>query len=98
MHRSDFCMAGMFRDLFLFRDYSMLRVLLLLVLVSMVLFESFRLLGLLHLPFPLFAPPCWANLIGGTLFGVGMVLAGGCVVGTLYRLGAGSLPSLMAFA
>jgi hypothetical protein len=31
------------------------------------------------------------------VFGVGMVLAGGCVVGTLYKLGAGSLTALIAF-
>ena len=27
MHRSDFCMAGMFRDIFLFKRYFMLRIL-----------------------------------------------------------------------
>jgi uncharacterized membrane protein YedE/YeeE len=97
MHRSDFCMAGMFRDLFLFRSGAMLRVLLLLIVVSMVLFESARLAGLVQVPFPLFAPPSLVNPVGGALFGVGMVLAGGCVVGTLYKMGAGSLPSLLAF-
>ena len=64
----------------------------------MVLFEGARLLGLLpNYPFPLFYAPSAANVIGGLLFGVGMVLAGGCVVGTLYRMGAGSLVSAVAF-
>ncbi|WP_432822615.1 YeeE/YedE family protein [Trichloromonas sp.] len=97
MHRSDFCMAGMFRDLFLFRSLAMLRVLLLLIVASMVLFELARLFGLVRLPFPLFAPPSLVTPIGGALFGVGMVLAGGCAIGTLYKMGAGSLPSLLAF-
>ena len=98
MHRSDYCLAGMFRDLFLFRSVLKLRTLLLLVICSMVLFETARQLGLLPLyPFPLFGSPSLANVIGGFLFGVGMVLAGGCVVGTLYKMGAGSVPSAVAF-
>ena len=92
MHRSDFCLAGAFRDLFLFRSLRRLCALLLAVSCSALLFETARLLGWLpHYPFPLFAPPTLANLAGGLLFGVGMVLAGGCVVGVLYKLGGGSL-------
>jgi len=98
MHRSDFCLAGAFRDLFLFRDFRRLRALVLLVTASAVLFELARAAGLLpYYPFPWFAPPAAVNLIGGCLFGIGMVLAGGCVVGTLYRMGAGSVASGVAF-
>jgi uncharacterized membrane protein YedE/YeeE len=97
MHRSDFCMAGMFRDLFLFRRTRMLRMLVLAVVASMALLESARLLGLVTpYPFPLLGPPSLASLIGGLVFGAGMVLAGGCVVGTLYKLGTGSLLALLA--
>ncbi len=99
MHRSDFCIAGMWRDLFLFRRTVMLKSLMLLVVSSIVLFEAARRIGLLSVyPFPLLSPPTAANLIGGGLFGIGMVLAGGCVVGTLYKMGAGSVLSLTAFA
>lgn len=99
MHRSDFCIAGMFRDLFLFGSVFKLRPLLLLVASSMLLFEIARQLGLLPLyPFPLFGSPSLANSIGGFLFGVGMVLAGGCVVGSLYKMGAGSILSAVACA
>jgi len=97
MHRSDFCLAGAFRDLFLFRDARRLRALVLLVTVSAVLFEAARVTGVLpYYPFPWFAPPALVNLIGGCLFGIGMVLAGGCVVGVLYKLGGGSLPAGLA--
>jgi hypothetical protein len=99
MHRSDFCMAGMFRDLFLFRRLGRLPALLLAVAASMVLFEAGRLAGIMTpYPFPLLGPPALTNLLGGFLFGIGMVLAGGCVVGTLYKMGAGSGLSLAAFA
>ena len=98
MHRSDFCIAGMFRDLFLFRRSVMIRSFVLLVASTMVLFEAARLSGLLSVyPFPLLYAPSAANIIGGALFGVGMVLAGGCVVGTLYKMGSGSVLSMTAF-
>jgi hypothetical protein len=99
MHRSDFCVTAMFRDLFLVGDFFLLRMLVLLVVVSMVAFEAGRWGGLLGpYPFPLLGPGSLAPLIGGLVFGVGMVLAGGCVVGTLYKLGAGSMISAVAFA
>lgn len=99
MHRSDFCVAGAFRDLFLFRKTFMLRVLLLLVASSMLLFEGARRFGLLPFyPFPLVGAISPSNFAGGLLFGVGMVLAGGCVVGTLYRSGSGNVPAIAAVA
>jgi uncharacterized protein len=99
MHRSDFCIAGMFRDLFLFGSVFKLRSLLLLVVSSMVMFEFARLSGILSIyPFPLFGSPSLANSIGGFIFGIGMVLAGGCVVGSLYKMGSGSILSAVACA
>jgi len=98
MYRSDFCVAGMFRDLFLFKKTVMLRSLLLLVVASMILFEVMRRIGLLPLyPFPLLGAPSLGNIAGGIIFGCGMVLAGGCVVGTLYKMGSGSIISATAF-
>jgi uncharacterized membrane protein YedE/YeeE len=99
MHRSDYCMAGMFRDLFMFRRTFRLKALALQIILTMIFFEVVRLFKLLPLyPFPLLGAPSLTNIIGGFLFGVGMVLAGGCVVGTLYKMGAGSLLSACAFA
>ena len=98
MHRSDFCVTATFRDMFMFRDFFLLRMLVLLVVVSMVTFELGHASGILKpYPFPILAPPSVATLIGGIVFGIGMVLAGGCVVGTLYKFGAGSMLSGVAF-
>lgn len=98
MHRSDFCVAGMFRDFFLFRSTVMLRALVLLLAAAMLLFEAARRAGLLSpFPFPLLDSPSLANFAGGLFFGMGMVLAGGCVVGTLYKMGSGSMISAAAF-
>jgi uncharacterized membrane protein YedE/YeeE len=99
MHRADFCIAGAFRDLFLFKRFFMMRILLLLVASSAVAFDLARRLGLLPFyPFPLLGDPSLSNIAGGLLFGVGMVAAGGCVVGTLYRSGTGNLPAMAAVA
>lgn len=98
MHRADYCVTAMFRDYFLFRDATLLRSLVLLMACSMLLFELARLGGLLtNYPFPLLGAPSLANAVGGAVVGVGMVLAGGCVFGTLYKLGSGSLLSGVAF-
>lgn len=98
MHRSDFCVTAMFRDFFLFRDATLLRSLVLLIASSMLLFELGRLTGLLRFyPFPILGIPSFANLLGSMLFGFGMVLAGGCVFGTLYKMGSGSVLSAVAF-
>lgn len=96
MHRSDYCIAGMFRDLFLFRTTRMLKTLVLLILVSLPLFELLHLTGWALYPFPLFGTPSLVNILGGLLFGIGMVLAGGCVVGVLYKIGSGHVPSMVA--
>lgn len=96
MHRSDYCIAGMFRDLFLFRSTRMVKSLLLFLAVSLPLFELIRMSGLVAFPFPKYGPPSGTNLLGGFLFGIGMVLAGGCAMGTLYKLGSGSFPALLA--
>lgn len=97
-YRADYCMAGMFRDMFLFRDYSLLRSLLLLVVTTMSLFYLARLSGFIHLyPPPTYGYASAATVIGGIVFGIGMVMASGCVVGTLYKMAKGNLTNLIAF-
>lgn len=99
MHRSDFCMAGAFRDIFLTRDYFRMRAVILLVSVTSALLYLARVSGLVSsYPPSFYSSPSLAHLAGGVIFGIGMVLAGGCVVGTLYKAGAGNLVSVCALA
>ncbi|MHB8881620.1 MAG: YeeE/YedE family protein [Thermodesulfovibrionales bacterium] len=98
MHRSDFCIAGAFRDIFLTRDLFRLRALFLLVCVTSVLVYLGRSTGLItSYPPSFFGAPSPMNLAAGMIFGIGMVLAGGCVTGTLYKMGTGNFISLFAF-
>lgn len=97
-HRSSFCLAASFRDIFLFRRDAMMRALAVAFVLSALLFEALRLSGLLVAwPFPVFGPPSLAAILGGVVFGVGMVLAGGCVVGTLVNVGNGMAVGLASF-
>ena len=98
MHRSDFCIAGMFRDIFLFRNRNKIKPLVILAALNLLLFHLLHAAGIIRdLPFPLFAKPNLLMLPGGILFGIGMVLAGTCVVGVLYKIGSGQVLALAAF-
>jgi hypothetical protein len=95
MHRADYCLTSMIRDVFLLRSTHLLRTLLLAVAAGAVSFEFLRRLGISAAS--LFAPAGMGHLAGGAIFGVGMVIAGGCVIGTLYRMGTGQVLSWAAF-
>ncbi len=91
-------MAGAFRDIFLFKDYFRMRSLFLLVtLISLLVYLS-QLFSLINsYPPSFFGLPSVTNFLGGTVFGIGMVMAGGCTIGTLYKMGSGNLVSAFAF-
>src|SRR5579859_531002 len=99
LQRGRLCFAGAFRDLFLMRNGAMLRA----ILVGLAIAAPvFALIESRAVPEPSFGAlaagahvvPLGLNLpVGGLLFGIGMVVAGGCVSGTLYRIGEGYLAS-----
>lgn len=99
LQRGRFCFAGAFRDLFLMRNGTMMRAILFGLAITTV---AFTLIQARAVPNPSFGAtpdgahvvPAGLNLaVGGLLFGIGMVVAGGCVSGTLYRIGEGYLAS-----
>jgi uncharacterized membrane protein YedE/YeeE len=60
----------------------------------MIGFAIFALAGIITLaPKPL---KIWGAIVGGLVFGIGMVLAAGCASGTTYRVGEGMIGSLVA--
>jgi uncharacterized membrane protein YedE/YeeE len=94
LERADLCGASAFSEVVLMRDATKLGGIWILIAVSMLMFAAGSSLGWISLnPKPLI----WANyLVGGVLFGIGMVLAGGCVSGTLFKAGQGNLNSMVA--
>src|SRR5579859_4249098 len=99
LQRGRLCFAGAFRDLFLMRNGTMMRA----IIVGLAIMTPvFALIEAKAVPEPGFGAlaagahvvPLGLNLaVGGLLFGIGMVVAGGCVSGTLYRIGEGYLAS-----
>ena len=88
-----FCMASASRDLFAAGVPRMaVGVLIALIFFSIVgVFLSAAHMSTFHA-----GPLGTHELIGGIIFGVGMVLAGGCASGSLYKIGEGNGTSVLA--
>lgn len=94
LQRGRFCMNSAFRDIITLQDFTLLKSVGVAILVTMLGFTVMSQTGAITLnPKPLF----WgANMVGGFIFGIGMVLAGGCASGITYRVGEGMVGSLVA--
>src|SRR5215207_570924 len=103
LQRSRFCFASAFRDIFLLRHGRSMRGVLAGLAVATV---GFAVLMARQVPNPSLGilPPSanvlpigWHLVVDGLLFGVGMVVAGGCVSGSIYRMGEGYVASWVTF-
>lgn len=104
LQRSRLCFAAAFRDLFLAKERRAAVGLLAALAVGLV---GHHVVFGAQLPNPTlgYVPPTafisrvsWHTLSGGVAFGLGMVAAGGCISGQLWRLGEGAVASLVALA
>jgi len=94
LQKGDLCGASAFSEVLLARDWRKIQGLWVCIVVSMVGFALLERLGLISLNVK---PMYWLNyIVGGVLFGGGMVLAGGCVSGCLYKAATGNLNSIAA--
>ena len=92
--RGRFCVTGAFRDVWLSGSTRWLTAFGLAIVVQAVLVQAMLGVGLIKAGIPNLA---WAGVIGGSfLFGIGIVLAGGCATGTYYRSGEGLIGSWIA--
>lgn len=94
MQRGRFCVTGMLRDIFLLKSWRTFTALLIVISVHAVGLSALRTLGVIETPVDNFAPI--AVVAGGFIFGIGIVLAGGCASGTWYRSGEGLIGSWFA--
>ena len=98
VQRTGFCTMGAVSDAVAIGDFTRLRQWALAAATAMLGFAAFSGAGWLSAPQTLYASTRWiwlSALVGGSLFGFGMVLASGCVSKTLVRAGAGNLKSLV---
>ena len=94
LQKGDLCGSSAFSETIMMRDPRKMIGLWILIVVAMIGFAGLDLLGWVKLnPKPLLY---LSYIIGGVIFGVGMVLAGGCISGCLYKGAAGNLNSIVA--
>jgi uncharacterized membrane protein YedE/YeeE len=97
-NKSNFCIMGAISDVVNMGHWGRVRMWMLAVAVAIIGASLLQLSGLVDLTRSLYPRPTlpWLSLIvGGTCFGFGMTLAGGCANKNLIRLGGGSLRSLV---
>jgi uncharacterized membrane protein YedE/YeeE len=98
IERTHFCTMGAISDAYLFGSWRRLRAWCLAVATALLLTQLLALSGLVPLAEAFYLAPrieILGLLVGGILFGIGMVLAGGCASRNLVRLGGGSLKALV---
>jgi uncharacterized membrane protein YedE/YeeE len=106
LQRGRFCLNSAFRDIIFLEDLDLFRAYLLCVVVAIVgtnLLDDAGLIMTFNNSGHLVTSGVMrqnllpvANIAGGFIFGLGIVLAGGCASGIVYRLGEGQMSALMA--
>ncbi len=86
--RSRLCFAAGFRDIFAARDTKLLRWILVAEMVGMIGFSILKFKGFIA-PDHFVFPTGINTIAGGFVFGIGMVIAGGCGAGILWRSSEG---------
>jgi uncharacterized membrane protein YedE/YeeE len=97
--RGGFCLTRAVSNFFIMGDATILRAYGLALLVATLGVHLLLATGLVEIPI---RPLRWlANLVGGLIFGFGMILSGGCSGSTWYRVGEGAIGAwvvLLSFA
>lgn len=91
MHRSRLCFARAFREPFMTAEGDMTKAVILALAIGIpvaaFLFEK-KVID----PYVAIPPTFWiGSLLGGLTFGIGMIFAGGCASGSLWRMGEGHM-------
>lgn len=98
--RTHFCTMGAISDVVHLGDWTRVRQWVCAIGVAMLGFAALSDLGLIHPGKTLYASSrlMWlSSLVGGVMFGYGMVIASGCGNKALVRMGGGNLKSLVVF-
>ncbi|GGA41290.1 YeeE/YedE family protein [Paenibacillus physcomitrellae] len=96
MQRGRFCLTGGFRDMYLTKNNRMFYALLIAIAIQAV--GIFALVEAGVITFSAGSFNWLAVIVGSYVFGIGIVLAGGCATGTWYRAGEGLIGSWIALA
>ncbi len=98
VYRTNYCAMGSLSDVYNFRDYRRFRAWVFAATTALVGTQLLAGAGVVPIERSMYLAPTlnWlGNIAGGLVFGVGMVLAGGCPSRNLARAGGGDLRSLL---
>jgi uncharacterized membrane protein YedE/YeeE len=98
LQRSRFCLVRAFREPFMTGESEHTRAAAIALVVSTVGFSILKFTDLKDVKDWVFPGFWFGGLVGGILFGVGMVLAGGCGAGSIWRAGEGHVKLWIAVA
>lgn len=94
LQKGDLCGSSAFSEVIMMKDRRKVFGLWIIIVVGMAGIAILDVLGWIKLNPKQFT---YLNyIVGGIIFGVGMVLAGGCVSGCLFKAGSGNLNSIVA--
>lgn len=100
LQKSRFCFTASMRDPVITGSTSVTRAVLIAFAVTTILFAAIQYSAVSKgLPMPgqsYVVPISFATLAGAFIFGIGMVIAGGCASGTLMRVGEGFFMQLLS--
>ena len=96
MHRSRFCFARAFREPFMTAEGEMTKAMMLALALAAPVGAALIAAGTID-PYIAIPTRFWlGSALGGMIFGIGMVFAGGCASGSLWRIGEGHLKLVVA--
>ena len=97
-HRTNFCTMGAVADVVSFGDYKRARSWLLAIAIAIAGAQTMQFLGMIDLTKSIYLGNSlnwFGAIIGGLIFGFGMVLASGCPGRNLARVGGGDIKALV---
>lgn len=97
--KTNFCTMGSISDIVSFGDYRRFRAWILAAATALIGAQLLQAGGIVELTRSMYLSPSinwFGSVLGGLMFGYGMVFAGGCASRNLARVGGGDLRSLVA--
>jgi len=96
LHRSRFCFSRVFREPFMTAEGEMTKAMILAIALGAPVGAALIAKGTVD-PYLMIPSRFWiGSLLGGLVFGIGMVFAGGCASGSLWRIGEGHIKLMIA--
>lgn len=102
LQKSRFCFTASMRDPWITGSTSVTKAVLIALAITTIGFTAIKYGAFVNgLPIPgmnYVVPISFSTVVGGILFGIGMVIAGGCASGTLMRVGEGFAMQVLSLA